>query len=102
MRAGLSWLRILGDLFHFLYLGLRSRTSLAAENLFLRKLWVPVRSIFADHRNTCRCHSIGARFKQLLARRDPREHLLKFGRAVLKRRFQICQFFVERMLGRVL
>jgi len=37
MRAGLSWLRILGDLVHFLCLGLRSRTSLAAENLFLRK-----------------------------------------------------------------
>lgn len=37
MRAGLSWLRIFGDLFHFLCLGLRSRTSLAAENLFLRK-----------------------------------------------------------------
>ncbi len=37
MRAGLSWLRILGDLVRFLCLGLRSRTSLAAENLFLRK-----------------------------------------------------------------
>src|SRR5580698_9485026 len=37
MRAGLSRLRILGDLVHFLCLGLRSRTSLAAENLFLRK-----------------------------------------------------------------
>ena len=37
MPAGLSWLRILGDLVHFLCLGLRSRTSLAAENLFLRK-----------------------------------------------------------------
>ncbi|MGH7924331.1 MAG: hypothetical protein ACREQH_07060 [Candidatus Binatus sp.] len=36
MRAGLSWLRIVCDLVHFLYLGLRSRTSLAAENLFLR------------------------------------------------------------------
>jgi putative transposase len=35
--AGLSWLRIMGDLVHFLCLGLRSRTSLAAENLFLRK-----------------------------------------------------------------
>jgi putative transposase len=35
--AGLSWLRIVGDLVHFLCLGLRSRTSLAAENLFLRK-----------------------------------------------------------------
>ena len=37
MRAGLSWLRILGDLVRLLCLGLRSRTSLAAENLFLRK-----------------------------------------------------------------
>ncbi len=37
MRVGLSWLRILEDLVHFLCLGLRSRTSLAAENLFLRK-----------------------------------------------------------------
>jgi putative transposase len=37
VSAGLSWLRILGDLVHFLCLGLRSRTSLAAENLFLRK-----------------------------------------------------------------
>ena len=37
MTAGLSWLRIVGDLVHFVCLGLRSRTSLAAENLFLRK-----------------------------------------------------------------
>jgi putative transposase len=37
MRAGLSWFRIVGELVHFLCLGLRSRTSLAAENLFLRK-----------------------------------------------------------------
>jgi putative transposase len=37
MRAALSWMRILGDLAHLLCLGLRSRTSLAAENLFLRK-----------------------------------------------------------------
>ena len=37
MCAGLSWFRILGDLVHFLSLGLQSRTSLAAENLFLRK-----------------------------------------------------------------
>ena len=37
MRAGLSRLRIPGDPVHFLCLGLRSRTSLAAENLFLRK-----------------------------------------------------------------
>src|SRR5208283_3826654 len=37
MRAGLSWFRMLGDLVHFLSLGLHSRTSLAAENLFLRK-----------------------------------------------------------------
>src|ERR1039458_4874088 len=35
--AGLSWLRIAYDLVHLLCLGLRSRTSLAAENLFLRK-----------------------------------------------------------------
>src|SRR5271156_2544832 len=37
MRIGLSRLRILGDLFQVLCLGLRSRTSLAAEILFLRK-----------------------------------------------------------------
>ncbi len=37
MHARLSWFRILGDLVHFLCLGLRSRASLAAENLFLRK-----------------------------------------------------------------
>src|SRR5208337_1340152 len=37
MRAGLSWFRILADLVHFVCLGLRSRSSLAAENLFLRK-----------------------------------------------------------------
>jgi putative transposase len=37
MRVGLSWLRILADLVHFVCLGLRSRSSLAAENLFLRK-----------------------------------------------------------------
>ena len=37
MRTGLSWLRILVDLVHFVCLGLRSRSSLAAENLFLRK-----------------------------------------------------------------
>jgi len=36
MRVGLSWLRIVGDLVHFLCLGFRSRASLAAENLFLR------------------------------------------------------------------
>jgi hypothetical protein len=34
---GLSWPRMVYDLVHFLCLGLRSRTSLAAENLFLRK-----------------------------------------------------------------
>ena len=33
----LSWLRMVGNLVHFLCLGLRSGTSLAAENLFLRK-----------------------------------------------------------------
>jgi hypothetical protein len=38
MRAGLSWLRILGDLVPFLCLGLRSRTSLAAENLFSTRI----------------------------------------------------------------
>jgi hypothetical protein len=37
MRSGLSWLRILANLVHFVCLGLRSRSSLAAENLFLRK-----------------------------------------------------------------
>ena len=37
MRAGLSWLRIVGDLVRLLCLGWRSRTSLAAENLFRRK-----------------------------------------------------------------
>src|SRR5260370_1076176 len=37
MRTRLSWLRILADFVHFLCLGLRSRSSLAAENLFLGK-----------------------------------------------------------------
>jgi len=37
MSAWLSWLETLGDLIHFLRLGLRSKSSLAAENLFLRK-----------------------------------------------------------------
>ena len=37
MRVGPSWFRILFDLVDFLCLGLRSRASLAAENLFLRK-----------------------------------------------------------------
>jgi len=37
MRTGLSWFRILADLVHFVCLGLRSRSSLAADNLFLRK-----------------------------------------------------------------
>ena len=37
MSAWLSWLKILDDLIHFLGLCLRSKTSLAAENLFLRK-----------------------------------------------------------------
>jgi putative transposase len=35
--AGVSWLGVVGDLVHILCLGLRSRTSVAAENLFLRK-----------------------------------------------------------------
>ncbi len=37
MRAWLTWLKIVGDLIHLLCLSLRSRRSLAAENLFLRK-----------------------------------------------------------------
>jgi putative transposase len=37
MKSCLSWLVILADLFRLLVLGLRSRSSLAAENLFLRK-----------------------------------------------------------------
>jgi hypothetical protein len=37
MRAGLNRFTMLGDLVHFLCLGLRSRASLAVENLFLRK-----------------------------------------------------------------
>jgi hypothetical protein len=37
MRTGLSWLRIVSDLVHFLCLGLRSRASLAAEDLLLLK-----------------------------------------------------------------
>ena len=41
MRAGLSWLQILGDIFRFLAFCLRTRTSLAAENLFLPKQLVP-------------------------------------------------------------
>jgi hypothetical protein len=31
------WLNLFADLLRFLFLGLRSRSSLAAENLFLRK-----------------------------------------------------------------
>ena len=37
MKSCLGWLHILGDLFRLLALGLRSKSSLAAENLFLRK-----------------------------------------------------------------
>src|SRR5271169_5682442 len=37
MKSCLSWLHILGDLFRLLALALRSKSSLAAENLFLRK-----------------------------------------------------------------
>src|SRR5215469_14348702 len=37
MRGGLGWLQILGDVFRLLALCLRPKTSLAAENLFLRK-----------------------------------------------------------------
>jgi len=38
MSAARSCLTILSDLIHLLWLDLRSRSSLAAENLFLRKL----------------------------------------------------------------
>ncbi len=37
MSTRLSWLKILGDLIRFLCFCFRSKTSLAAENLFLRK-----------------------------------------------------------------
>jgi hypothetical protein len=37
VRLCLSWLSLFGDLLRLLALGLRSKTSLAAENLFLRK-----------------------------------------------------------------
>jgi len=37
MRGGRGWLQILGDVFRLLALCLRPKTSLAAENLFLRK-----------------------------------------------------------------
>jgi putative transposase len=37
MKTRLCWVKILGDLFRLVALGLRSKTSLAAENLFLRK-----------------------------------------------------------------
>ena len=37
MRSCLCWLNIFGDLLRLLALGLRSKSSLAAENLFLRK-----------------------------------------------------------------
>jgi putative transposase len=37
MKSCLYWLNIFGDLFRLLALGLRSKSSLAAENLFLRK-----------------------------------------------------------------
>jgi len=37
MKSCLSWLLILGDLFRLVALDLRSKSSLAAENLFLRK-----------------------------------------------------------------
>jgi len=33
----LLWLKVLADLVHLVVLGLRSNSSLAAENLFLRK-----------------------------------------------------------------
>jgi hypothetical protein len=37
VRLCLGWLNLFGDLLRFLVLGLRSKTALAAENLFLRK-----------------------------------------------------------------
>jgi putative transposase len=37
MKSWLCWLNLLADLLRFLVLGLRSKSSLAAENLFLRK-----------------------------------------------------------------
>jgi putative transposase len=37
MKSCLCWLNVLGDLLRLLGLGLRSKSSLAAENLFLRK-----------------------------------------------------------------
>ena len=37
MNSCLLWLNLFADLFRFLVLGLRSKSSLAAENLFLRK-----------------------------------------------------------------
>ena len=37
MKSCLLWLNVLADLFRFMVLSLRSETSLAAENLFLRK-----------------------------------------------------------------
>ena len=37
MKSWLLWLNVSADLFRFLVLSLRSESSLAAENLFLRK-----------------------------------------------------------------
>jgi hypothetical protein len=37
MKSCLCWLNIFGDLLRLVALGLRSKSSLAAENLFLRK-----------------------------------------------------------------
>ena len=37
IKSCLLWLNVLADLFRFLVLSLRSESSLAAENLFLRK-----------------------------------------------------------------
>ena len=37
MKSCLCWLNLFADLLRFLALSLRSNTSLAAENLFLRK-----------------------------------------------------------------
>jgi hypothetical protein len=37
MKSCLLWLNVLADLFRLVVLGFRSQSSLAAENLFLRK-----------------------------------------------------------------
>jgi hypothetical protein len=44
MNFSACWLNLFADVFRFLFLGLRSRSSLAAENLFLRNSSVSIRS----------------------------------------------------------